>query len=130
MRPKYSAGGLSEKFPDSSVARMNDDIGVIALTRRTHEMRVLAVLRAFGVSSRARLAEATRLFRTTLSEIVTELIARGAVVVADTDAVIAGALGSLIAASHESPLLAGYDGGRPGASSSSWSSGVTTSSTG
>lgn len=65
---------------------MTDDIGVLALTRRTHEMRVLAALRARGASSRAQLAEATRLSRTTLSEIVSDLLARGAVIVANTDA--------------------------------------------
>ncbi|MGP9539153.1 ROK family protein [Brachybacterium sp. AOP43-C2-M15] len=65
---------------------MTDQIGVLALTRRTHEMRVLAALRSRGPSSRAQLAETTRLSRTTLSEIAADLIARGAVVVADTDA--------------------------------------------
>lgn len=85
-RPKFSARGLSEKFLVPSVAPMNDDIGVLALTRRTHEKRVLAALRVRGASSRAQLAESTRLSRTTLSVIVADLIARGAVVVADTDA--------------------------------------------
>lgn len=65
---------------------MTEQIGVLALTRRTHEMRVLAALRRRGPSSRAELAQATRLSRTTLSEIATDLVARGAVVVADTDA--------------------------------------------
>lgn len=65
---------------------MTEQIGVLALTRRTHEMRVLDALRTLGPSSRAQLAEATRLSRTTLSEIAADLIARGAVVVADTDA--------------------------------------------
>ena len=65
---------------------MTEQIGVLALTRRTHEMRVLAALRSRGPSSRAQLAEATRLSRTTLSEIASDLIARGAVVVAHTDA--------------------------------------------
>ncbi|HEX7352715.1 ROK family transcriptional regulator [Brachybacterium sp.] len=65
---------------------MSDEIGVLALTRRTHEMRVLAALRTRGPSSRAQLAEATRLSRTTLSEIVGDLLARGAVVVTETDA--------------------------------------------
>ena len=49
-------------------------------------MRVLAGLRSRGPSSRAQLAEATRLSRTTLSEIVADLVGRGAVVVTDTDA--------------------------------------------
>lgn len=49
-------------------------------------MRVLAALRSRGPSSRAQLAEATRLSRTTLSEIVADLVGRGAVVVTDTDA--------------------------------------------
>lgn len=65
---------------------MTDDTGVFALTRRTHEKRVLAALRARGASSRAQLSEATRLSRTTLSDIVTDLVARGAIVVTDTDA--------------------------------------------
>lgn len=49
-------------------------------------MRVLAALRRLGPSSRSQLAEATRLSRTTLSEIVADLVGRGAVVVTDTDA--------------------------------------------
>jgi len=65
---------------------MTDGIGVLALTRRTHEMRVLAALRTRGASSRAQLAQATRLSRTTLSEIVADLVARGVVVITDTDA--------------------------------------------
>ena len=65
---------------------MTEHMGVLALTRRTHEHRVLAALRTRGPSSRAQLAEATRLSRTTLSEIVADLVARGAVVVAATDA--------------------------------------------
>lgn len=48
-------------------------------------MRVLATLRSQGPSSRAQLSAATRLSRTTTSEIVSDLIARGAVVVTRTD---------------------------------------------
>lgn len=65
---------------------MTEHMGVLALTRRTHEQRVLSALRTRGPSSRAQLAEATGLSRTTLSEIVADLVARGAVVVAATDA--------------------------------------------
>lgn len=65
---------------------MTNHLGVLALTRRTHERRVLAALRSRGPSSRAQLAEATRISRTTLSEIVADLVGRGAVVVTDTDA--------------------------------------------
>lgn len=53
--------------------------------RRTHEQRVLAVLRERGAMSRAQIAARVGLSRTTLSEITAELIARGAVVVARTD---------------------------------------------
>lgn len=60
--------------------------GLLALTRRSHELRVLEALRRRGASSRAELVQATRLSRTTLSEIVADLLARGAVVVAATDA--------------------------------------------
>lgn len=93
---------------------MTDDIGVLALTRRTHEMRVLAALRAHGASSRAQLAEATRLSRTTLSEIVADLIARGAVVVADTDAAQrrgSGRPAALLALDPGSAQFLGFDFG-------------------
>ncbi len=58
---------------------------VQALVRRTHEQRVLAVLRERGAMSRAQIAARVGLSRTTLSEITAELIGRGAVVVARTD---------------------------------------------
>jgi predicted NBD/HSP70 family sugar kinase len=58
---------------------------VQALVRRTHEQRVLAVLRERGALSRAQIAERVGLSRTTLSEITADLVARGAVVVARTD---------------------------------------------
>lgn len=59
---------------------------VHALVRRTHEERVLAVLRVHGGLSRAQLSERVGLSRTTLSEITGDLLARGAIVVTDTDA--------------------------------------------
>ena len=66
--------------------------GVHALVRRTHEERVLAVLRERGALSRAELGGAAGLSRTTVSEITADLLARGAVLVVDTDA--AGRTGS------------------------------------
>lgn len=112
----FSAGWLSEKNAPPSVAGMTaphgvtpgpapqpdrrtqpdlvahhaaapqPGLGLLALTRRSHELRVLEALRRRGASSRAELAQAARLSRTTLSEIVADLLARGAVVVAATDA--------------------------------------------
>lgn len=60
--------------------------GVHALVRRTHEDRVLRVLRERGALSRGEIARAVGLSRTTLSEITNSLLARGAVIVVDTDA--------------------------------------------
>lgn len=54
--------------------------------RRTHEERVLQVLRAQGALSRNQIARAVGLSRTTLSEITGSLLQRGAIVVIDTDA--------------------------------------------
>jgi len=65
---------------------MSTTIGVHALVRRTHEERVLAALRAHGALSRGDLAARVGLSRTTLSEITAQLLQRGAIVVADTDA--------------------------------------------
>lgn len=65
---------------------MSMTTGVHALVRRTHEERILAALRAHGALSRSELARRTGLSRTTLSEITSELLRRGAIVVADTDA--------------------------------------------
>lgn len=61
-------------------------IGVHALVRRTHEERVLRVLREHGALSRGQIAGAVGLSRTTLSEITGSLLQRGAIVVVDTDA--------------------------------------------
>ena len=58
-----------------------------ALVRRTHEERVLGALRERGALSRSDLAALVGLSRTTLSEITGSLLARGAVIVVDTDAV-------------------------------------------
>ncbi|MET9274738.1 ROK family transcriptional regulator [Kribbella sp. NPDC003557] len=60
--------------------------GVQALVRRTHEERVLQVLREQGALSRNQIAHAVGLSRTTLSEITGSLLQRGAIVVTDTDA--------------------------------------------
>jgi predicted NBD/HSP70 family sugar kinase len=60
--------------------------GVHALVRRTHEERVLRVLREHGALSRSEIARAVGLSRTTLSEITGSLLQRGAIVVIDTDA--------------------------------------------
>jgi predicted NBD/HSP70 family sugar kinase len=60
--------------------------GVHALVRRTHEARVLRVLREHGALSRGQIATKVGLSRTTLSEITGDLLQRGAVVVVDTDA--------------------------------------------
>jgi predicted NBD/HSP70 family sugar kinase len=59
---------------------------VQALVRRTHEERVLRVLREQGALSRNQIARAVGLSRTTLSEITGSLLQRGAIVVTDTDA--------------------------------------------
>ncbi len=53
--------------------------------RRTHEERVLRVLREHGALSRGQIARAVGLSRTTLSEITSSLLVRGAIVVVDTD---------------------------------------------
>jgi predicted NBD/HSP70 family sugar kinase len=60
--------------------------GVHVLVRRTHEERVLRVLREHGALSRGQIARAVGLSRTTLSEITGSLLLRGAIVVVDTDA--------------------------------------------
>ncbi|WP_281884519.1 ROK family transcriptional regulator [Agromyces rhizosphaerae] len=65
---------------------MSTTTGVHALVRRTHEERVLAALRTHGALSRGELARRVGLSRTTLSEITAQLLQRGAIIVADTDA--------------------------------------------
>jgi predicted NBD/HSP70 family sugar kinase len=60
--------------------------GVHGLVRRTHEERVHGVLREHGVLSRGEIADLVGLSRTTISEITGNLLARGAIVVVDTDA--------------------------------------------
>jgi predicted NBD/HSP70 family sugar kinase len=60
--------------------------GVHGLVRRTHEERVLGALREHGVLSRGEIADLVGLSRTTISEITGNLLARGAIVVVDTDA--------------------------------------------
>jgi predicted NBD/HSP70 family sugar kinase len=65
---------------------MSGSGGVHALVRRAHEERVLAILRERGGLSRAQIADRSGLSRTTLSEITGSLLARGAIVVVNTDA--------------------------------------------
>ena len=65
---------------------MSQPTGVHALVRRSHEERVLAVLRELGALSRAEIATRVQLSRTTVSEITNRLLERGAVIVVDTDA--------------------------------------------
>lgn len=65
---------------------MSSTTGVHALVRRTHEERVLSALRSHGALSRGELAKRVGLSRTTLSEITAQLLQRGAIIVADTDA--------------------------------------------
>ncbi|WP_083603256.1 ROK family transcriptional regulator [Bowdeniella nasicola] len=54
-------------------------------TRKLHESRVLELLRTSGAMTRGELADATGITRSTISEIVTDMLDRGAVVVAGTD---------------------------------------------
>ncbi|WP_432927467.1 ROK family transcriptional regulator [Microbispora sp. CA-135349] len=61
--------------------------GVHALVRRSHEERVLRVLRQNGAQSRNEIAARVGLSRTTVSEITGDLLSRGAIRVVDTDAV-------------------------------------------
>ncbi|WP_220505976.1 ROK family transcriptional regulator [Microbispora sp. H10830] len=61
--------------------------GVHALVRRSHEERVLRVLRQNGAQSRNEIAARVGLSRTTVSEITGDLLGRGAIRVVDTDAV-------------------------------------------
>ncbi|GIH65805.1 transcriptional regulator [Microbispora siamensis] len=58
-----------------------------ALVRRSHEERVLRVLRQNGAQSRNEIAARVGLSRTTVSEITSDLLGRGAIRVVDTDAV-------------------------------------------
>lgn len=60
--------------------------GVHALLRQTHEDRVLRVLRERGALARGEIARRLGLSRTTVSAITSDLLARGAIIVADTDA--------------------------------------------
>ncbi|GAA2285163.1 ROK family transcriptional regulator [Nonomuraea roseoviolacea subsp. roseoviolacea] len=58
-----------------------------ALVRRSHEERVLRVLRQHGAQSRNEIAARVGLSRTTVSEITGDLLGRGVIRVVDTDAV-------------------------------------------
>ncbi|MEV0345083.1 ROK family transcriptional regulator [Nonomuraea sp. NPDC050680] len=61
--------------------------GAHALVRRSHEERVLRLLRQHGAQSRNEIATRVGLSRTTVSEITSDLLGRGAIQVVDTDAV-------------------------------------------
>jgi predicted NBD/HSP70 family sugar kinase len=67
---------------------MSRRTGLHALTRSMHEKRVLTALRTGGAMSRAELAERVGLSRTTVSEITGNLLTRGAIIVAETDAAV------------------------------------------
>lgn len=67
---------------------MSRPTGLHALTRSMHEKRVLTALRTGGAMSRAELSERVGLSRTTVSEITGDLLARGAIIVAETDAAV------------------------------------------
>ncbi|WP_313354918.1 ROK family transcriptional regulator [Microbacterium sp.] len=69
---------------------MTSPAGVHALVRRTHEDRVLHVLREHGALTRAELADRIGLSRTTLSEITASLLSRGLIAVDRSAAPIAG----------------------------------------
>ncbi|GHJ42801.1 transcriptional regulator [Catellatospora sp. TT07R-123] len=56
------------------------------LVRRSHEERVLRVLQQTGALSRGEIAERVGLSRTTVSDITSDLLERGAITVVDTDA--------------------------------------------
>lgn len=71
-----------EKMTPLNVDRMSQPSGVQALVRRTHEDRVLQVLRAYGGLTRGELATHIGLSRTTMSEITASLIERRVISVA------------------------------------------------
>jgi predicted NBD/HSP70 family sugar kinase len=102
---------LTEKI---RVPNVNDVLptNVQALVRRTHEERVLAVLRERGGLSRAQIAERVGLSRTTLSEITGDLIDRGSIVVTKTDADVrtgSGRRAELLALDPSSGQYVGVD---------------------
>ncbi|SCG37896.1 ROK family transcriptional regulator [Micromonospora coxensis] len=65
---------------------MSTTSGAHTLVRRSHEERVLRILQRFGALSRGEIARRVGLSRTTVSEITTDLLGRGAITVVDTDA--------------------------------------------
>lgn len=106
-----SVGPLTEKISLPSVNGVLPT-NVQALVRRTHEERVLAVLRERGGLSRAQIAARVGLSRTTLSEITGDLISRGAVVVTKTDAEVrtgSGRRAELLALDPSSGQFVGVD---------------------
>ena len=72
-------GVLTEKIGPLSVSVVTLPSGVHALVRRTHEDRVLQVLREHGPMTRGELATRIGLSRTTLSEITSQLLERGVI---------------------------------------------------
>lgn len=83
-----SVGTLTEKFAATYGYSVSKPTEVQTFVRPVHEDRILAVLRERGAMSRADLAQALSLSRTTLSEITSSLLARGALSIVDTDASI------------------------------------------
>lgn len=79
-----------EKITASTVVPMSQPAGVQALVRRTHEDRVLQVLRAYGGLTRGELATHIGLSRTTMSEITASLLERGVISVAPQTEPIVG----------------------------------------
>src|SRR4051794_8786998 len=71
---------------------MSTSSGAHALIRRSHEERVLRALQQSGALSRGEIADRVGLSRTTVSEITSDLLDRGAITIVDTDAV--GRVGS------------------------------------
>lgn len=69
---------------------MTEPSGVHALVRRTHEERVLRVLREHGALTRGEISRHVGLSRTTLSEITATLLRRGSIVALDDDGVRSG----------------------------------------
>ena len=103
---------LTEKFGRSYGGHVSGTGGVHALVRRAHEERVLAILRERGGLSRAQIAARSGLSRTTLSEITGELLARGAIVVVNTDAALRAGSGrpaELLALDPRSGQFMGVD---------------------
>jgi predicted NBD/HSP70 family sugar kinase/predicted transcriptional regulator len=83
---------IDGKIRHSYVSGMSRPHGAHALVRRSHEERILDLLRRCGALSRTDIARRVGLSRTTVSSITGDLLARGAITIVDTDA--AGRVGS------------------------------------